>query len=290
MEFFYNFSFDSIIFLSAYLIICISSFYLSSYLKKLGLPLVTGLIIVGVIIGPNFLGVISDIIIKEIDFIFDVSLGFIAFAAGSELFFKEIKSTFNSIKWNTISSILVTFFIGFVLVLISFLTLPFFDEIQFNIKIYLSLLCASIFVARSPASAIAVINELRAKGKFTSTSMGVLCLSDFGVILLFAIIFSLIKSIDSGSLEILNLLLILFEIIISIFIGFIYGFILNIFLSVSINKFIKYFLLVIIGFTSFIFSDYIRDISFSAINKEIIFEPLLICMVSGIFVINKTGL
>ena len=28
--------------------------------------------------------------------------------------------------------------------------------------------------------------------------------------------------------------------------------------------------------------------SFSAINKEIIFEPLLICMVSGIFVINKT--
>ena len=96
------------------------------------------------------------------------------------------------------------------------MTLPFFDEIQFNIKIYLSLLCASIFVARSPASAIAVINELRAKGKFSSTSMGVLCLSDFGVILLFAIIFSLIKSIDSGSLEILNLLLILFEIIISI--------------------------------------------------------------------------
>ena len=288
MEFFYNFSFDSIIFLSAYLIICISSFYLSSYLKKLGLPLVTGLIVVGVIIGPNFLGIISDTIINEMDFIFDVSLGFIAFAAGSELFFKEIKSTFNSIKWNTISSILVTFFIGFVLVLISFLTLPFFDEIQFNIKIYLSLLCASIFVARSPASAIAVINELRAKGKFTSTSMGVLCLSDFGVILLFAIIFSLIKSIDSGSLEILNLLLILFEIIISIFIGFVYGFILNIFLSVSINKFIKYFLLVIIGFTSFIFSDYIRDLSFSAINKEIIFEPLLICMVSGIFVINKT--
>ena len=135
-------------------------------------------------------------------------------SALSEIF-KEIKSTFNSIKWNTISSILVTFFIGFVLVLISFLTLPFFDEIQFNIKIYLSLLCASIFVARSPASAIAVINELRAKGKFTSTSMGVLCLSDFGVILLFAIIFSLIKSIDSGSLEILNLLLILFEIVIS---------------------------------------------------------------------------
>ena len=150
---------------------------------------------------------------------FDLSLGFIAFAAGSELFFKEIKGTFNSIKWNTLSSILITFSVGFILVFLAFNTLVFFDNIQFDIKIYLSLLCASIFVARSPASAIAVINELRAKGKFTSTSMGVLCLSDFGVILLFAIIFSLIKSIDSGSLQILSMIIIIFEIIISVLKG-----------------------------------------------------------------------
>lgn len=288
MEFFYNFSSDSILFLITYLVVCISSFYLSSQLRKIGLPLVTGLIVVGVIIGPSFLSLISSEVIQEIEFMFDLSLGFIAFAAGSELFFKEIKGTFNSIKWNTISSILTTFTVGFVLVFLIFNTLNYFDKIQLDIKIYLSLLCASIFVARSPASAIAVINETRAKGKFTSTSMGVLCLSDFGVILLFAIIFSLIKSIDSGSLEIFNIIIIIFEIIISIVIGFIYGIILNLFLSISINKFFKYFILVIIGFSAFIFSDYIREISLLIINKEIIFEPLLICMVSGIFVINKT--
>ena len=288
MEFFYNFSFDSIIFLSTYLIICISSFYLSSRLKKLGLPLVTCFIIVGLIIGPSLLNIISNNIIKEIEFVFDISLGFIAFAAGSELFFKEIKGTLNSIKWNTISSILVTFIISFILVFLALNSLEFFDKVQFDIKIYLSLLCASIFVARSPASALAVINELRAKGKFTSTSMGVLCLSDFGVILLFAIIFSLIKSIDYGSLQFLNILIIIFEIIVSIVAGFIYGIILNLFLNISINKYIKYFLLVIIGFSAFIFSDYIRDISLLSLNKEIIFEPLLICMVSGIYVINRT--
>ncbi len=288
MEFFYNFSSNSILFLLTYLIVCISSFYLSSRLRKLGLPLVTGLIVVGVILGPRILNLISNEAIKEIEFMFDLSLGFIAFAAGSELFFKEIKGTFNSIKWNTLSSILTTFTVGFLLVFLALNTLVFFDKVQFDIKIYLSLLCASIFVARSPASAIAVINELRAKGKFTSTSMGVLCLSDFGVILLFAIIFSLIKSIDSGSLEILNILIILFEIIISIVIGFIYGIILNLFLNISINKYIKYFLLVIIGFSAFVFSDYIREISLLLIDKEIIFEPLLICMVSGIYVINRT--
>ena len=90
MEFFYNFSSDSILFLLTYLIVCISSFYLSSQLKKVSLPLVTGLIIVGVFIGPSVLGLISNAVIKEIEFMFDLSLGFIAFAAGSELFFKEI--------------------------------------------------------------------------------------------------------------------------------------------------------------------------------------------------------
>ena len=288
MEFFYNLSSDSILFLLTYLIVCISSFYLSSQLKKFGLPLVTGLIVVGVFIGPSVLGLISNTVIKEIEFMFDLSLGFIAFAAGSELFFKEIKGAFNSIKWNTLSSILITFSVGFILVFLAFNTLGFFDNIQFDIKIYLSLLCASIFVARSPASAIAVINEIRAKGKFTSTSMGVLCLSDFGVILLFAIIFSLIKSIDSGSLQILSMIIIIFEIIISVFIGFLYGILLNLFLNVSINKYLKYFLLIIVGFSAFVFSDYIREISLLFLGKEIIFEPLLICMVSGIYVINRT--
>ena len=289
MEFFYNLSSDSILFLLTYLIVCISSFYLSSQLKKFGLPLVTGLIVVGVFIGPSVLGLISTTVIKEIEFMFDLSLGFIAFAAGSELFFKEIKSTFNSIKWNTLSSILITFSVGFILVFLAFNTLGFFDNIQFDIKIYLSLLCASIFVARSPASAIAVINEVRAKGKFTSTSMGGLCLSDFGVILLFAILFSLIKSVDSGSvLSIAASKSAIFEVIISVFIGFMYGIILNLFLNVSINKYLKYFLLVIVGFSAFVFSDYIREISLLLLSKEIIFEPLLICMISGIYIINRT--
>ena len=98
--------------------------------------------------------------------------------------------------------------------------------------------------------------------------MGVLCLSDFGVILLFAIIFSLIKSIDSGSLQILSMLIIIFEIIISVFIGFVYGILLNLFLNVSINKYLKYFLLIIVGFSAFIFSDYIREISLLFLVKK----------------------
>ena len=46
------------------------------------------------------------------------------------------------------------------------MTIPYFEDVSPTIKFYISLLSASIFVARSPASAIAVINDLKAKGKF----------------------------------------------------------------------------------------------------------------------------
>ena len=289
MEFFNNFSSDSILFLITYFIICISSFHLGTYFKKTGLPTITGLIIVGVLVGPSSLDIVDESAVQSLQFLFDLSLGFIAFAAGSELFFKEIENSFKSIKWNTLSSIFLTFLIGFCLVGISLLTIPFFDEITTSIKFYVSLLCGSIFVARSPASAIAVINDLRAKGKFTSTSMGVLCLSDFGVILLFAVVFSVVKSIDSGTFQFLNIIIIVFEIIFSILLGLVYGIFINSYLNISIKKYVKYFLLILIGFSAFLFADYVREISSRSFEKEIIFEPLLICMVAGIYIINRTN-
>ena len=289
MEFFNNFSSDSILFLITYFIICISSFHLGGYFKKIGLPTVTGLIIVGVLVGPSSLNIIDKFAIDNLNFLFDLSLGFIAFAAGSELFFKEIQGSFNSIKWNTLSSIFITFLIGFCLVGLTLIYIPYFDDISTTIKFYISLLSASIFVARSPASAIAVINDLKAKGKFTSTSMGVLCLSDFGVILLFAVVFSIIKSIDLGSFQFYNIIIIIFEIIFSIGFGIVYGIFINNFLNISIKKYFKYFLIILIGFSSFLFASYIREASVSLIEKEIIFEPLLICMVAGIYIINRTN-
>ncbi len=289
MEFFNNFSSDSILFLITYFIICISSFHLGGYFKKIGLPTVTGLIIVGVLVGPSSLNIIDKFAIDNLNFLFDLSLGFIAFAAGSELFFKEIQGSFKSIKWNTLSSIFITFLIGFCLVGLTLIYIPYFDDISTTIKFYISLLSASIFVARSPASAIAVINDLKAKGKFTSTSMGVLCLSDFGVILLFAVVFSIIKSIDLGSFQFYNIIIIIFEIIFSIGFGIVYGIFINNFLNISIKKYFKYFLLILIGFSSFLFASYIREASVSLLEKEIIFEPLLICMVAGIYIINRTN-
>ena len=75
MEFFNNFSSDSILFLITYFIICISSFHLGSYFKKTGLPTITGLIIVGVLVGPSSLDIVDESAVQSLQFLFDLSLG-----------------------------------------------------------------------------------------------------------------------------------------------------------------------------------------------------------------------
>ncbi|NIO40282.1 MAG: potassium transporter TrkA, partial [Burkholderiales bacterium] len=50
-----------------------------------------------------------------------------------------------------------------------------------------AILAGGIMVARSPSSAIAIINELRAKGPFTQVVIGVTVIMDVVVIILFAV-------------------------------------------------------------------------------------------------------
>ncbi len=57
------------------------------------------------------------------------------------------------------------------------------SEMDTSSKIAVSILFGTIFVARSPSSAIAVINEMRANGPFTKTVMGVTVLKDVLVII-----------------------------------------------------------------------------------------------------------
>ena len=54
-------------------------------------------------------------------------------------------------------------------------------------QIAISIPAGAILVARSPSSAIAVVNELRAKGPFTKTVLGVTVIMDVVVIALFSV-------------------------------------------------------------------------------------------------------
>ena len=96
--------------LFAFLIIAVASAKISTYIQTIHLPLITGFLLVGIISGPFILKMLPvDVELKNLDFINDLCLAFIAFAAGSELFLKDIRSRIKSISWITFGQLVITF-------------------------------------------------------------------------------------------------------------------------------------------------------------------------------------
>ena len=61
-------------------------------------------------------------------------------------------------------------------------------------QLSIALIAAAIMVSQSPASAIAVVREVKAKGQFTSTMLGVTVLIDVVVLLLSSVATSITNS------------------------------------------------------------------------------------------------
>ena len=79
---------ETYLFLAAFALIAIAANRISKEFQKIGLPIITGILIIGIIAGPFVLQMFPKNAHVKLDFINDIALAFIAFAAGSELYLK----------------------------------------------------------------------------------------------------------------------------------------------------------------------------------------------------------
>jgi len=278
---------STLILLGGFAIVAVAANQIAQFFQKLKLPIITGLLVIGLFSGPFIFKLLPEGTGSGLQFINDISLAFIAFAAAAELYVKDMRSRFKSIKWMTFGQLGVTFTVS--AVLIYFLA----DQIQFmqgmNVatKVAVAMLMATIFVARSPASAIAVINEMRAKGPFVQMAMGVTVIKDFLVILLFAICFSVSVTLVSGEpFTIWFLLILLGELIVSFGLGYVVGRLLSLILSIRMHEYAKAVLILALGYSVYALNHFIELHSQDWIGKTIHLEPLLICIIGSFFVTN----
>ena len=103
---------QTILFLAAFLLIAIAANRVSFEFQKVGLPLITGMLLIGIIAGPFVLQMFPKGAHQNLNFINDIALAFIAFAAGSELYLKEIRSRIRQIAWITFGQLVVTFLLS----------------------------------------------------------------------------------------------------------------------------------------------------------------------------------
>lgn len=280
---------ELLILISGFLIIAIAANQIASVFQKMRLPLITGLIFTGIIAGPHIIGLVPVSAKVNLQFINEIALAFIAFAAGSELYLSELRSKIRIIKVHSIMQSVVGFLTGSLLVY--FLTgyMDFAAGLSFEHRLSIAMLSGVLFLAPSPASVIAVANELRARGPFTKTILGITMSKDFIVVILFAVVLSISKSISNGyALGVGDFLTILFELAFSFVVAYGVGKLLHLILKIGKRKWLKMLLILVLGLLNYTFSHYFKDFSSELIGHEIYLEPLLICLIGSFYITNYT--
>ncbi len=280
---------DILVFSACFAIIAAASKQIGQGLVKTGLPLISGFLLTGIVAGPYVLDLISVEATLNLRFVDEISLGFIAFAAGGELYLKELKTRVKSIAWVTMGLVVCTFSLTSLTFFFFSGFIPFMKTMSVTAKIAVSILAGAIMVARSPASAIAVVNELRAKGPFTQTVLGVTVIMDVVVIILFAVNSSVADAFFSGlKFNFVFILLLVLEIGASIVLGYLVSKIILAILQLPGQKYLKTGLILLMGYLVFVFSSQIRKFIHDTFLGDVLLEPLLICMVAGFSVSNTS--
>jgi len=276
--------------LGGFIIVAIAANVIAKYFVKKNLPIITGLLITGIICGPYVFNLIPNQSIPHLSFINDIALSFIAFAASAELYLREMRSRIDSIKWMTASQLVVTFIISGTAVYFLAELIPFMANYPKSHKIAVASLFAIIFVARSPASAIAIVNEMRAKGPFVQTALGVTVLKDFFVIIFFTFTMEVAVAIIEGTALNFTLLLILLgELAVSFLTGLGLARLLIWVLKSSMRVLIKSSLIILSGYLIYVLHYFLNDFTVVELGHRFSIEPLLVCIVASFVITNYSA-
>jgi len=154
-------------------VVIIAGFYMGHTARRVKLPSLIGYMILGVILGPSVLHLISEPTMEDLSFITEIALGFVAFSIGAELSLSTLKRLGPGIISIIFAESFAAFFV--VTAAVYFLTcdLP------------MSLIFGAMAPASAPAGTVAVIQEYKAKGSLTKALYAVVGFDDGLAIIIF---------------------------------------------------------------------------------------------------------
>lgn len=278
-----------IIYSVGFLLIALAAKQIGKFFSQYGLPYITGYLLAGALAGPFILELLPKEASETLRYVDDISLAVIAFIAGSELYLKELKSRLRGILLNTTGIVIAAFtLIGIALyILQSFIS--FTASYPPMTKFAVSILGATILLALSPASTIAVIQEVRAKGPFSKTVLSITVVMDVVIIVLFALAVAFAGAMIEGNPVTLNFILILIlDIVLALFVGYLVGRGIGVMFSTTLPTLGKAAVILALGYLLFESANYVPTWVYDATGLKIKIEPLLMSMVAGFTVTNFT--
>ena len=203
---------------------------LSRLAKLLKLPAVTAYLVAGILVGPFVLGRLgiegigftSLEAVEHYSLICDMALGFIAFAIGNEFRLSQLKKIGRqAMVIGILQAVVTTLLVDAVLIGLHF-------AMPKVLPLPVAITLGAIAAATAPAATLMVVKQYKAKGPVTSMLLPVVALDDAVGLVLFAISFGVAKSLESGSVNILSVVVEpILEVIASLGLGALMGFLFN---------------------------------------------------------------
>jgi len=180
-------------------IIIVIGFFGGLAAERLKFPRITGYILIGILLSPSVLNVISGTTIGNLGIITDVALGVIAFLVGGGLHLESVRKLGRSIAWITpLQSLGAWFLVTLVLAFLfpRILSIP--NATFYDTYFPMAFIIGAVSCATAPAAIVAIINQYRAKGPFTTTLLAVVALDDAIAVIAFAIAVGVCQPLVSG--------------------------------------------------------------------------------------------
>lgn len=196
---------------------------------KFHFPKVTGYILIGILIGPSVMGLLSHELVDNFKIITETAIGFIGYTIGLELKFSKMKKSGKQIIVITlVQAIAAALFVCLAIVLI----------VKEHNWTY-GLIMGAIATATAPAPIIAVVKDYRTKGPVTDTLLPLVALDDAIGIILFAILLSFGTSILNVGGETLSFMEMMWEPLREILVSIVAGAALGLMLVFVVKKFVR---------------------------------------------------
>lgn len=161
-----------------------AAFWAKRLTGKIGIPIVTGYVLVGVVLGISVLKVFHLEILDSMTMVNDFALGVIGFTIGAEL----RKEVFAKLGRSIVLIALCEAFLAFVLVTgATYLMDP--------SRLYQALILGAVASATAPAATVYVIQQYKAKGPLTSTVLAVVGIDDAFALIIFVFATVVVKGL-----------------------------------------------------------------------------------------------
>lgn len=159
---------------------------------EVGLPRITGFILVGIAAGPSLVGLLPPEAVADLRLIDDFALALIAMLAGGELQVQHLRPQIRVIAGATAVITGVVALGMTVVVMAVHPFVPFLAELPWTGALAVALLLGVWSANSSPDLTVAVIEERKAKGAMAEVILGITIVKDVVVIVLFTVTLALV--------------------------------------------------------------------------------------------------